>query len=246
MAPTPIPQVVVDTDHALDGTAGKAAEKLAAFRWKQTLDPAGPRYPVKTYAKAVGRTLSVIQRYAKGYALFIERQENPRAGVPLTIQDAIRLAEQSAEMQEFSEAIAEGSGKPVSQVARGDNRHRTNAIVTRAKERAERRGTNPVDEARDIALSEARARDAARARDEAEKANHGRKYLAIEGHLASAKDRLTRALTTAEGVNFTDEEMELLRSTIANIRALLDLIDLRMAGAPDIDWDGELSKLGAS
>jgi hypothetical protein len=38
--------------------------------------------------------------------------------------------------------------------------------------------------------------------------------------------------------------MDLMRHSIANLRALLDLIDLRMAGEANIDWDAELEKLG--
>ena len=45
-------------------------------------------------------------------------------------------------------------------------------------------------------------------------------------------------------MDFTDEEMELLRSTVSSINAILTLLDLRMAGTPDIDWDAELEKIG--
>jgi len=73
----------------------RSTEELAKHRWHQTVDPAGPQHPGLTYARAVGRSDSAINRYAKGYALFIQRG-SPQGGT-LTIQAAIRLSEQSAE-----------------------------------------------------------------------------------------------------------------------------------------------------
>lgn len=242
-----VPAEVVRSDHNLTAQSAAASEALARFRWEQCLDPAGPQYPIRAYARAVGRNDTTITRYAKGWALFVERRAAP-PGVQgaLTIQDAIRLAEQTVEQQQFSEAIAEGSGKTVAQVARGDNRHRTKAVIEQARGRAERRGGEAVDHARDIAREEASAAAARRKRDDAAKEAHGLRWNGIEGHLAFAQRRLTAALRESEGVDFSEEEMALLRSSIANIRAVLDLIDLRMAGSPDIDWDAELAKLGAS
>lgn len=142
------------------------------------------------------------------------------------------------------EAIAEGSGRPVSQVARGDNRHRTRDTMVQAHLRAERRGTDPVDEARNIASEQVRATRARRRRRTEDQQRHSLRYIHIEGRLAQAQSRLTEALTEAEGVPFTDEEMELLRHSIATVRSILNLLDARMAGTPDIDWDAELTRLG--
>lgn len=248
MPQSTVPQSVVDKDHELEGRHERASELLAKHRWRQTLDPAGPQYPMREYARAVERNYNTVKRYAKGYALYTERMAEPPRGSTFTIQDAIRLADQSAEMQEFSEAIAEGSGRPIAQVARGDNRRRTREIIGQAQERAERRGTNPVDEAREIAERQRRSRElAARQRRERAQARSTR-YLSVEGHLAGAQRRLRQAMDEAVNVEFSDEEMELLRTTIDQIKALLRLLDLRMAGEADVDWDAELAGLngGAS
>lgn len=238
-----IPQGVIEKDHELDNRTERASEALAKHRWHHTLDPKGPGYSFRAYANAVGRSDMTIRRHAKGYALFVDRASGATPGVALTIEDAIRLSERSEEQRGFDEAIAEGSGKPVSQVSRGDNRHRTRAVIERAQQRAERRGTDAVDEARNIAREERQIAES-RSRHEAERRQaHDLKYVHIEGHLAYAQRRLGDALREAQSVDFTDEELGLIRHSLAHIKALLNLIDLRMAGTPDIDWNEELAKL---
>ena len=44
-------------------------------------------------------------------------------------------------------------------------------------------------------------------------------------------------------MGFSDDEMELIRDSLARVKAVLQLIDLRMAGTPDIDWDAEAARL---
>ena len=244
MPSNPIPQSVVDKDHELESRSERATEALAKHRWRQTLDPAGPRFSFRAYAAAVGRGRTVITAHANGYALFVERANDDRPGRSLSLEDAFRLAQQSAEQQEFSEAIAEGSGEPVGRVARGDNARRRREIVDRARQREVRRGGSAVDHARDIAAEEHQVAAATRVRRERDRQRRSIRYVTIEGHLAYAQRRLTAALREAHDVGFNEEEMELLRDSISKVRAVLDLIDLRMAGTPDIDWDAELASLG--
>lgn len=241
MTPPTIPQAVIDKDHELEGRTERAEGALAKFRWQQILDPAGPQHPFKTYARDVGRSLPLIKRYARGYALWLERGGN--AALPLN--DAIRLAEQTEEQQQFSEAIAEGSGGRIPRLNHPTTGRAGRDIVDQAKKRAERRGTDPVEEARTIAQEQVRIRQADHRRAAERRSRRSVRYVEIEGDLATAQRRLTHALTVAQGVDFNDDELELIRDSIAKVRAVLDLIDLRMAGAPDIDWDGELRKLAA-
>jgi hypothetical protein len=241
-----IPRSVVEADHRLEGASDRSTLELAKHRWHQCLDPAGPRHPVREYARAIGRSDGLVSRYAKGYALYMERASAPPRGVALTIQDAVRLADQSEEIQQFSEAIAEGAEVPVARVARGDNRRKTREIIDTAKERAERKGTDPLDEARDIARKQRKTRDMEARRRKSKAERHEARWLSIENCLSQAKIKLTKALKEAEGVDFDDEELDLLRATIQQVRAVLDLLDMRMAGTPDIDWDAELAKLGGS
>ena len=247
MPQSTIPQNVVAKDHELEGRSDRASEALAKHRWHWTLDESNPqRVSPREYAKVVGRAHVTIFRHAKGYALYTERMSvRPGATVGgFTIQDAIRLAELKVEDQEFAEAIAQGSGKSVAQVARGDNRHKMHAIVGQAKDRAERRGTNAVDEARDLAEQHRKTREMdAEHRKSRAKARTFR-YIGIEGDLASAKRKLLNALKDAEGVDFSEEELDLIRDSIAQVRAVLNLLDLRMSGDPNVDWDAEFEKIG--
>lgn len=244
--PTEVARSVIETDHKLEGTADRASEELAKHRWHWTLDESNPkRVAVREYARAVGRNDTTIARYAKGWATYVDRMAAPRAGgAGFTLQDAIRQSEMSAENQEFAEAIAEGSGRPIAQVSRGDNRHKMHEIVGQAKARAERQGTDAVDEARRIAEQQRRSAEMDAKERERKRQRRTQRYVEIEGDLATAQRRLMHALRVAEGVGFDDDEMELIRDSIAKVRAVLDLIDLRMAGTPDIDWDAELTKLG--
>lgn len=243
MPNTGIPQTTIEKDHDLEGKATRTTEALAKHRWHHTLDPDGPQYSIRSYADAVGRQEATIRRHAKGYAMYVARATGATPGVALSLEDAFRLSEQSAEQQEFSEAIAEGLGEPVGRVARGDNAHRRNTIIGQARDRAARRGTDPVDEAREIAIRTRRTRDMnSRHRQERARRTPVR-FTIAEGKLAKAKRAVLDAMRELEGVDLSAEEMELMRGTIGNLTSLLHLLDMRMAGNPNIDWDGELARL---
>jgi len=238
-----LPSSVVDKDHELEGRAERSSEALAKHRWHWTLDPNNPgKVSQREYARAVGRSQTTVSHYAQGHQLYVERLIGP-ANQQLSITDAIRLASQSVENRAMTEAIAAGLEQPVANVARGDNRQRRDIIV-HAQDRAQRRGTDPVDEARNIAEHQRKFRESV-SKQKAEKAKAtSLRFIAIEGKLSSAKRYLIDALREAENVNLDGEEMELLRGTIGNLRALLNLLDARMAGEINVDWDAELAKLG--
>lgn len=239
----PIPQAVIDKDHDLDGRSSRSTEALAKHRWHQTLDPDGPQFPIRAYARAVGLTEQTIRRYARGWALFVERQ-GASVRLRLTIHDAVLLANQSAEEQAITEAIAEGSGRSVAQVETSSGRHRRNEIATRARVRAERRGTSPADEARAIAAAETRAAASRRTQDTERRQRHSIMFIHVDGAVAKARRHLTEALNEAHGVGFTDEEVELLRHSVAEAKAVIDLLTVRFGGSPDdVDWDAELARL---
>lgn len=239
-----ISQAVIDRDHELEGAATRSSEQLAEHRWHQCLDPDGPGHELADYARAIGRSKQTVSNYAHGWRLMNERAADPvKPG--LTVTDAVRLAGQSTEQQAFTEAIADGSGQSVANVARGDNTRRRE-IIAQAQERSERRGTDPVEEARDIA---ARSRQTAEQskRQRAEKRQRSSMvFVRIEGHLAAANRRLKAALQEAEDANLPGEEMELLRESIRQNHELLRLLDVRFGGESGIDWDAELAAMGGS
>ena len=55
---------------------------------------------------------------------------------------------------------------------------------------------------------------------------------------------LDEALSEARGVEFTNEELELMEDTIARLRGTLSLIETTVSGSEaTIDWDDELKRL---
>jgi len=244
--PSFIPQSVVDKDHELDTRTVRASEALAKHRFEQILDPTGPQHAIRAYARAVGRNESVISRFAKGYKLYLERQADDSRVITLTILDAIELARQSADQQVFTEAIAEGAEEPVQRIAHPGQRHRRSAIIDQARERAERHGTDAVDEAREIAGRSRLTRESEKKHRKEKAARSSVRFVVAEGKLAKAKRAVLDAMKELEGVDMSDDEMVLMRATVANLTALLNLLDLRLAGSPDIDWDADLARLTGS
>ena len=76
-----------------------------------------------------------------------------------------------------------------------------------------------------------------------EKAAHTRRYLSIEAGIAKAKSLLIAALKEAEGVGFVDDELEMLRDSIGTLKSVLTMLDVRVGGESDTDWDRELANL---
>ena len=112
--------------------------------------------------------------------------------------------------------------------------------LTAAQEAAERRGSSVADELPRVAQAHERARQAA-AKD---RPTQGVLYARLELRLGTAQRALLNVLDQARNADLDDEMMQLLTHTLGNLRALLGLIDVAVAGRTDIDWNGKLSKLG--
>jgi hypothetical protein len=112
-----------------------------------------------------------------------------------------------------------------------------------ARERAEKHGTTVEDEAVKVADWIVKSEKADAKQTQERKQRLGLRYIEIEGKLSRMKALGVEVLNISHDVNLGDEEQELLRYTLETIKALLSLIDLRLAGAADVDWDAELAKL---
>lgn len=251
--PAMIPNSVIEADHQLEIAIERTSEELARHRWHQTLDPDGPGYSMNAYAKAVGRARSTIQQYVNGYAEWVAgRSATDITGssttVALSFTDCLRKAAMSAEKREVAEIVAETESIPISTVANRVGAGSLPNTIEQAREKAERTGVTIGDAAREIAERNKRAREGAKKRETAAKSNSTLRYIEIEGKVARAKRLLTEALKVADQVDFAEDELEMLKDSLDNLRAVLNLLDLRMGGAADIDWDAELANLadGAS
>lgn len=237
-----LPAEVVQTDQRLQ----RSADELAKLRWHWTLDESNPdRVSFREYARQVGRGEQAIRAAANGYQAFLDAGAygTVRApGQPQTITDHVELAKMGAERQEAVKAVAKHTGRNVVDVA-SNKRAEVDAVVNTARERAVERGTTVEHEIERAAEWREKARKTAeREQDEKRKASTLR-YIEIEGHVGAAMQRLRKVLTSAELVDFTNEERELIADSLGKLRALLNLIDLRITGQTDVDWDSEFEKL---
>lgn len=248
-----LPKSVIKKDHDLEQDYEAIGSELMELRWHWTLDESNPkRVPIREYAREVGRAESGIRADANGWAASIAanaahgdvRSETP--GQARTPNDFRELAKLGAEKQYAAEAIAKVSGKSAGNVARA-KREELTAVVNRARERAERKGragTEAVIEEIDTVVEWDAKAAATRARvREQDKKRHTSRYIEIEGDLGVAMQRLRKVLNVAEGVGFTEEEIELMTVSLGKLRALMNLIDLRIAGETNIDWDAEFQKI---
>lgn len=237
-----LPIEVVKEDKRLT----KAGEELAKLRWHWTLDKSNPaRVGFREYARMVGRDDTAIKRHADGYAAWLAVGADDAVstpGEPTTIGDFVELAKMNVERQEAAKAVAKHSGRSVSNVGM-HHRAEIDAVVSTARERALDRGTKVEDEIERTAAWRERSRKAAERERDAKRKASTLRFIEIEGHIGGAMQRLRKVLDVSEGVEFTEEELELVVASLAKLRALLGLIDMRIAGTTDVDWDEELKGL---
>jgi hypothetical protein len=238
-----LPIRVIKEDRSLDAAASRSQEELAKLRWHWTLDESNPkRVGIREYAKAVGRSHTTIRTVAAGYAAWKEASGSVHAS--RSLNDEIEMAKLGATKQVATEALAKATGKSIGNVA-STRRSDIDSVIRSAEHRAERQGTTVEEEIPRAAASHAKTQQHEAKAKADRKAKHTLQYIRLEGLITTASIALKKALDEAADVAFNEEEEFLLRDSIAHLQALLTLIDLRVGGTPDIDWDGELAKIGA-
>jgi hypothetical protein len=240
-----LPAEVINRDRTLQ----RSANELMELRWHWTLDETNPdKVSKRGYARQVGVSESTIRQDANAWADYLAAQgASDIARTPDAAQtpgDFRELRKLSGERQEAVKAVARSTGWSVSNVA-SNKREEVEAVVSNARERALDRGTTVEHEIQRAAEWQEKARKAAeREKDERRKA-HTLRFIGIEGDIGVIMQRLRKVLDSAQDVPFTDEERELITESLAKMRALLGLIDLRITGETQVDWDAELKKLEA-
>lgn len=235
-----LPAAVIQTDHNLEQAAERSSEELARHRWHWTLDESNPeRVSILVYAREAGRNESTIRSYAKGYAESVRDDPAEPAG---NIGDHISRARMGAESRAATEAVAKARGI-ASETARRGHATESRRVREIARQRAEERGTTVEEEAPKVAETIVRHERAQQA-EAAEKMEHADiRFVEMEGYLVKAKRELLKALKIAPVVPWDDESKELLTETVANIKALLGLIDTALSGSSGVDWDAEFAKV---
>ncbi|MDQ3307569.1 MAG: hypothetical protein M3499_04310 [Actinomycetota bacterium] len=110
-----------------------------------------------------------------------------------------------------------------------------------ARDRAEQRGTTVEEEAPHAAEWIVKAETAHADQSADRKERFGLRFVEMERYLDKAKRALTDAVRM--DVDWPDDERELLTHTLANVRSLLSLVDLKLTGSSGVDFDIELEKL---
>jgi hypothetical protein len=232
-----------------DRTLSKAANELMKLRWHWTLDETNPdRVGIREYARQVGRDMANISRDANAWADWLrargDAQLGNTPGQPQTPEEFRQLRKLSGERQEAAKAVSATTGKALTTVTNTNRgREEIDAVVNTARERALDRGTTVDHEIQRAAEWREKTRRAARHERDEQKRKSTMRFVEIEGHVGAAMQRLRKILDSAEDVDFTDDERELIVESLGKLRALLNLIDLRIAGETNVDWDAEFESL---
>jgi hypothetical protein len=235
---TTLSETVVATDHQLEQKAARTRAELAKHRWHWTLDASNPaRVTTQVYAKSTGRAATTILDMVNGYA------EWARSGTAVTqLNDYLARAKLRGEDRTATEAVAQAKGIGV-EAARRHHAPEVRAVKAVAQERATRRGTTFEEEAPATATRRAQHAKAERSRKaDAATRTHAR-VLSIEGKIAAAMRYLRFALDESEGVVMSPEDAADIADQVGRLKAIANLLEVRLVGTSDVDWDAEMAKL---
>lgn len=233
-----LPRKVVAEDRRLEKEATKVSSALAELRWHWTLDESNvKRVSVSAYARSVSRARQTIGEYANGYA------EAKRRNIPVI--EAMKRARVSAERETATEAVAEARGITFG-TAQQKRPTEVRRVLNKARDTVERKGGTIEEAAKEAADFLVRGEEVDKRLEADRRERLGFRYVELEGYLDGARRKLEQALSLAREVEWEDEHQELLRHTLGQVKAMLGLIDIALAGTPEIDWDAELATIRLS
>jgi hypothetical protein len=242
-----LPAHVIAMDSKLEAAFDDASNSLMEHRWHWTLDESNPkRVSISEYARQVGKSRQTISADANGWADYTAstRKARPAGKVPgqaKTPEEFRQLANLGAEKQAAAEAIARTTGRSINSAAR--DHEALNAVVSKARDKAARRGTTVEHEIDQAAAERERASKAAAKLKDERKKRMTAAYISIEGDIGAMLQRGKKILKTADAIEFGADETELLADALGKLRALLNLLDMRFTGEANVDWDAELEKI---
>jgi len=230
-----LPKSVVREDRRLENATASAGEQLAELRWHWTLDETNAkRVSFTEYARGVGRDESTIREYAKGYALAHS------GNIPL--REGMKRSQMSAEREAATGAVAKARGLTFG-TARQTRPAEVKRVTDMARERFEQQGGTIEEQAAKAADWIVKSERSEQKHQAARRERLGLRFIGIEERLQRVKRELTQAVNEAAAVGWGSDEQELLAQTLAQVRALLELLDMAIGGTADIDWDAELAGL---
>lgn len=231
-------QAVVAEDARLERLAERSRLELARYRWHWTLDLRNEdRIAIPEYARQVSRHVRTIDDMVTGYRQWTENSNNVRE-----FSDYLARAKLRGDDRHATEAVAAARGIGV-ETARRHHAPEIREVKATAQERAERRGTTVENEIGEVAQARRKVQNS-REKVKAEEAKaHTIRYIEAEGLISVAMRNLRHLLDTTRTVEFSDDEQVLLADSLNRLKALLNLLEVQLVGAADVDWDKEMGKL---
>lgn len=228
----------VRIDHNLERKAERSRADLAEHRWHWTLDASNEqRVSARTYAKAVGKGVQTILDMAQGYDDW--RSADGPSGA---LSEYLARAKLRGNDRVAIEAVASAKGVKVD-TARKHYAQEVRAVRATAEERAARRGTAYEDEVKPTADRRATQAKATKGRKADAAGRTNLRLMVIEGKIAAAMRYLRSALEESEGVVLSPEDAADIADQVARLKAIANLLEVRLVGTSDVDWDAEMAKL---
>jgi hypothetical protein len=148
----------------------------------------------------------------------------------------------SAETQIATEAVAKARGiafRTASQNYRSEVRYVRE--YARGEEEAGRREFE--DAAFSIAKSIVRSEEARKREREEKRRSKSRWYISVQATLSRVRQLLRGELDECQGVEWDEDERELILDTFEGTKRCFDLLEMSVRGTEDVDWDEELRKI---
>ena len=235
-----LPESVIKEDRRLS----RSAEELCELRWHWTVDGSNPkRISIREYARQVGVSRNSVSRDANAWEQYLGHTGVSGPGKPSTIDDFRAAQDLSEQRQQATEAIAQQTGKSYAAVAK-HHRDEVNAVVEMAHDRMERKGSTFEHEVHKVAENRQAHSERIKQQKNREKQHMQAQCLKMQLCLGYAVNRVREAYNIAQELDqFGEEEIEFLAHSLQTLRAFLNLLDRRIVGKENVDWDAELQKL---
>jgi hypothetical protein len=239
-----LPAVVVEQDHKL----AKSAEELMKHRFHWTLDENNPnRIGFTDYARQVGVDEKRIRTDAKAWVKYLAASADPisraKPGAPQTPDDFKELENVGEEAEKASIALAKAYGTSPGNVAK-HMKKKVKKVVTTARGRAAKKGTTIAYEIRVAAKTLVQHEKDVEKEKEDHKAAHSDAFIDFEGDAAAVMLKMKKMIKSGKGLEFDEEESELILETLGRLQDVLNLLKLAFsAEALDVDWDMEFQRI---
>jgi hypothetical protein len=230
-----LPSEVIAEDRRLEKGVASSSEALMRHRWHWTLDESNAaRVSMSEYATAIGRTRQTVSQYANGWAIKSRRN--------LPASEALQQATMGEETAAAAHAVANARGLTTTS-ARQSRPVEIRRVREMARERAENRGTTIEEETAKAADWIVKSEQVTEKAKDERKQRLGLRFIELEEVLQRMRREGVKAVNLASEIEWGDEERELLSATLVNVKALIELTNLALVGAADVDWDSELASL---